>query len=196
MTSVSPGRVGHSVLGHAWLLLVALVCGVFAGGARPARAADLTVEATVDRTSVPLDGQVVYTVSVSGGVRSVPDPELPDLSKDFTVYRGGSSHNFSFVNGQVSNTSTVSYILVPKHQGSVTIGRALVKANNATYQSQPINVTVTAPQGAAGRRAATPVEVPRRADPARRPARTGAARIARSSSRPPWTRRRRTSRNR
>lgn len=133
-----------------WLLLLLALLTGGSWGARAARAADLTVEATVDRTSVPLDGQLVYTVAVSGGLRSVPDPDLPDLSKDFTVYRGGSSHNFSFVNGQISNTSSISFILVPKHQGVVTIGRALVKANNATYQSQPITVTVTAPQGGGG----------------------------------------------
>lgn len=149
----------------AWLLarlVPLLLCGLFVPGGLfapggplwpgPARAAgaDLTVEATVDRNSVPLDGQIVYTVAVSGGLRSVPDPELPDLSKDFTVYRGGSSHNFSFVNGQVSNTSSLSYVLVPKHQGTIVIGRALVKANNATYQSQPITITVTAAQGGGG----------------------------------------------
>lgn len=135
-----------STLLCGFLLAVALVMGRPA----PLLAADLTVEATVDQTRIPLDGQIVYTVTIRGGLRNVPDPELPDLAKDFSVYRGGTSRSFSFVNGQVSGASSFSYTLVPRRQGTIVIGKALLKAGGSTYESETITVTVTAPQGAAG----------------------------------------------
>lgn len=133
-----------------WVRLPALCLLFLLALASSVRAADLTVEATVDRTTVPLDGQIVYTVTVRGGLRQVPDPELPDLSKDFTVYRGGTSRNFQFINGQVSGSSSFSYTLVPRRQGAITIGKALLRAGGSTYESGVITVKVTASQGAAG----------------------------------------------
>ena len=38
----------------------------------PAMAADAGVEAAVDRTTVPIDGQVVYSITVAGGMRQLP----------------------------------------------------------------------------------------------------------------------------
>ncbi|TPW09343.1 MAG: hypothetical protein FD129_2236, partial [bacterium] len=69
----------------AWL--AALLIGVSA--ARPSSAAETGVEASVDRTNVPIDGQVIYSITVSGGMRQLPNPELPLLDADWTVYSGG-----------------------------------------------------------------------------------------------------------
>lgn len=131
-----------------WSLLLALLLAL---APVPARAADLTVEATVDRNSVPIDGQLVLTVSVSGGLRQAPNPELPTtLDQDWTVSSAGTSRNFSFINGQVSSSSVYRFILTPRRTGALTIGRFRVKVGNSIYESDPIAVTVTAAQGGAG----------------------------------------------
>jgi hypothetical protein len=117
-----------------------------AGGVRPAFA-DAEIEATVDRNSVPIDGQVIYTITVSGGLRQAPNPELPPLDKDWTVHSAGTSRNFSMINGKVSSSSAYRYVLTPRRTGALSIGKARVKVGDSTYETNPITITVTAAQG-------------------------------------------------
>jgi hypothetical protein len=127
------------------ILLSAILLAVVSVAAR----AETQVDATVDRTSVPIDGQIVYTVTISGGLRQAPTPELPALDKDWTVYSAGTSRNFSIVNGQVSSSSSYRYVLTPRRTGTLTIGRASVTIGNTTVQTDPITINVTAAQGGA-----------------------------------------------
>lgn len=126
---------------------------------RPALAADTGVEASVDRTTVPIDGQVVYSITVSGGMRQLPNPQLPVLDADWTVYSGGTSRNFSFVNGQVSSSATFRYVLTPRRPGTLTIGKATVTIGKTVYQTEPVKITVGATAGA-GSKAVPPGRVP------------------------------------
>lgn len=114
-----------------------------------ARAQGAAIEATVDRNTVSVDGQVVLSITVSGGMRSLPTPQLPDLENDWTVYSSGTSRNFTFVNGQLSSAASFRYILQPKRVGSFTIGKASVRIGDTTHETKPITVTVTAGSGAA-----------------------------------------------
>jgi len=117
----------------------------------PALAADAGVEASVDRTTVPIDGQVVYSITVSGGMRQLPNPQLPVLDADWTVYSGGTSRNFSFVNGQVSSSATFRYVLTPRRPGTLTIGKATVTIGKIVYQTEPVKITVGATAGGASK---------------------------------------------
>lgn len=126
------------------VLALALVFGLgLPGGASTARAQGGAIEATVDRNTVSVDGQIVFSVTVSGGMRSLPTPTLPNLEADWTVYSAGTSRNFSFVNGQISSSAAFRYILQPKRVGSFTIGSARVKIGDTTHESKPIAVQVT-----------------------------------------------------
>ncbi|HEX7879061.1 MAG TPA: BatD family protein, partial [Candidatus Eisenbacteria bacterium] len=135
-----------------WMVLVVALVAM-AGLAVPgARAADVGVEAEVDRTEVAIDGQVTYSITVSGGLRQLPTPELPTLEADWTVYSAGTSRNFSFINGQVSSSATFRYILTPRRPGKLTIGKASVKIGNTVYQTEPVVITVGATAGGGGGR--------------------------------------------
>ncbi len=108
-----------------------------------ARAQDINFEASVDRTEVSTDEQITLTVSVSGNVKSIPEPELPPLN-DFSVYSAGRSHNFSYTNGQLSSSVTFNYILAPRKAGKFTIGPAKITVDDKTFETTPIEITVTA----------------------------------------------------
>jgi hypothetical protein len=110
-------------------------------GAHFCSAQNIEFNASVDRTEVGIEDQITLTVSVSGDVKSIPEPKLP-LLNDFTVYSAGRSHNFSWVNGKMSSQVTFNYVLAPRKEGKFTIGPAEIELKGATYQTSPIQITV------------------------------------------------------
>jgi len=106
---------------------------------------EINFSASVDRTEVSLNGQIVLTIQVSGNVQNIPQPQLPAL-KNFNVYASGRTQNFSFVNGQTSYTATFNYILIPISIGQLTIEPAEITLEGKTYKTNPINIAVS--QGA------------------------------------------------
>ena len=106
-------------------------------------AKDVSFGAVVDRTEVGLDDQITLTISVSGQVKSIPQPELPSL-EGFTVHSAGRSQNFTYSGGKIASSVTFNYILVPRKAGKFTIGSAEIVLDGKTYKTDPINVTVSA----------------------------------------------------
>ncbi len=104
-------------------------------------AQDIKITAEVDRTVVDLGESINLTVSLSGTVRSLPKPILPDLS-DFEVYSSGTSSNFSIGIGSFVNQITYSYVLVPRKIGIITIQPAVVQYQGNTYSTEPIKIEV------------------------------------------------------
>ena len=110
-------------------------------------AAELNFSADVDRASVGLGEQVQLTVTVQGtNIGGVPKPQLPALP-DFTNLGSTSSQstNISFVNGRMTQQQTISFIyfLAPSKVGDLTIGACKIDYKGATYETQPISITVT-----------------------------------------------------
>lgn len=114
---------------------------------------DISFNAGVDKTEVGLDDQITLTISVSGNVKSIPQPNLPSL-EGFTVYSAGRSQNFVYSGGKISSSVTFNYILTPRKEGKFTIGSAEIVLDGKTYKTNPIEVTVTA--GAKPEAAPTP----------------------------------------
>jgi hypothetical protein len=104
-------------------------------------AQNIEFNASVDRTEVGIDDQITLTVSVSGDVKSIPEPELPPLN-DFTVYSAGRSHNFSWVNGKMSSRVIFNYVLLPRREGEFTIGPAKIELKGKIFRTTPIQITV------------------------------------------------------
>jgi len=104
-------------------------------------AQSISFDASVDRTEVSVGEQITLTVSVSGDVKSIPQPDLPPLD-EFSVYSAGRSQNFTYVNGRLSASVTFNYVLVPNKAGKLTIGPASIKVEGKTYQTSPIQITV------------------------------------------------------
>ncbi len=113
------------------ILSVAVVC----------RAEDITISADTDRQEITLDGQVTLTITVSGNVSNIPQPDIPDL-KGFTSYSSGRSQNLSIINGKVSSSVTFTYILVPNNTGDYTVGPFSIIYKGNTYSAEAINIKV------------------------------------------------------
>ncbi|OQX92427.1 MAG: hypothetical protein B6D58_02895, partial [candidate division Zixibacteria bacterium 4484_95] len=105
---------------------------------------DINITANVDRNIVELGETINLSISVSGSVRSVSKPSLPDLS-DFDVYSSGTSSNISIAPGATSYQTDYSYVLVPRKVGTYVIGSAKVKYKGREYSTQPIQIKVNPP---------------------------------------------------
>jgi hypothetical protein len=103
---------------------------------------DIQISASVDRNAVSLSDQIILQVAVSGNASSIPDPQIPKLD-DFTAYSSGRSQNVSIINGKVSSSVVFNFILVPKTSGKFTIPPILLNYNGKTYQTTPMDITVS-----------------------------------------------------
>jgi hypothetical protein len=104
-------------------------------------AQSISFDASVDRTEVSVGEQITLTVSVSGDIQSIPQPDLPVLD-EFSVYSAGRSQNFTYVNGRLSASVTFNYVLVPRKAGKLTIGPASIKLDGKVHQTSPIQIAV------------------------------------------------------
>lgn len=108
-------------------------------------ASEIAIEVFTDKTSITMKDRLVLTVKISGEViGSLPEPY--ELSYDgFDVMRRPStSSNFSWVNGRISSSKTITYILMPKSEGSFLVGRASIDYKGDIYTSKPVEVKVAA----------------------------------------------------
>lgn len=81
-----------------------------------------SIKASLESRRIPELEPVTLTVTISGtgNVRTVPEPELPDLP-DLKVYESGSSTDTSAKSGAVSGAKRYEYVLVPQSSGAKTI---------------------------------------------------------------------------
>ena len=104
-------------------------------------AQDISINSSIDKDQVRVGESISLTISLSGPVRSIGKPDLPDLS-DFDVYSSGTSSNISIVPGSVSYQTDYSYIMVPRKAGTFTIAPVKVEHNGKVYKTKPLVVTV------------------------------------------------------
>lgn len=111
-----------------------------------ARAADISFSAAVDRDVVGVGERFQLTVTVSGDVSRVPQPELPALDgfENLGSTRS-SSTNISLINGRLQQSNTIDfiYILAAKSPGELTIGPCRITIAGTEYTTAPVKVTVT-----------------------------------------------------
>ena len=113
---------------------------------------NVSISASVDKTAISLDDQILLQITVSGSVSSLPNPVIPDMS-NFNLYSSGRSQSMSFVNGQMSSSVILRYTLVPKNVGKYTIRPITMTYDNKTYETEPIQVDIL-PAGNAPRQSA------------------------------------------
>jgi hypothetical protein len=121
-----------------------LLCGL-----APARvcAEDVSVTATVDKTTVSLDDYIMLTVAVEG---TRAEPMLSGLD-DFKFSSRGSSSQVRFINGRISSSKEFTFLLQPVKPGTFTIGPFSVVHKKKTYTSDTITLTIVKnPVGATG----------------------------------------------
>ncbi|MBI5208920.1 MAG: protein BatD [Elusimicrobia bacterium] len=111
-------------------------------------AAEVLIQASVDKSVVTLNDQIVLEVSVSGPAASLPEPKFPAMP-NFSVYSSGKNHSISFVNGKVSSTIVHTYVLVPRFLGKGEIGSISLTVDGNTVKTDPIAIEVQSPNAAA-----------------------------------------------
>ena len=115
-----------------WLLLAGM-----------AMAADIKVNASLNRAKIALNEQFELSVEVTGGdARQADDPEVPDLST-FAAYSGNSmSQNFQFINGKMQYSKTYTYYFVALQVGSFEVPPVIVEFKGQNFQSKPLKIEI------------------------------------------------------
>lgn len=106
--------------------------------------------AQVDRTSVPVGGQVVLRLILSEAGSDAPRIRIP-APAGFDAYSLGTSQNISIVNGQVQSSLTESYVLVAKGEGTFTIGPFEIHIKGTALRTETITIQVVAAGSGAAR---------------------------------------------
>ncbi len=93
--------------------------------------------------SVPVNSnfQLSYTIENGNGTNL----KLPSLT-DFQLMGGpNTSTSMQWVNGNVTQSVTYSYVLRPKNQGTFKLGKASITVSGVTMESNELTIQVTAP---------------------------------------------------
>ena len=102
--------------------------------------ADITVELTLDRSSVSLVDTVVAKVTVTGKRKS-SFPDIDGLSF-FDVVKGVTSSRVEIINNSKSVSVEYTFYLTPLKPGEFFIGPARVRIKKKTYTSNTVKLTV------------------------------------------------------
>ena len=108
-------------------------------------AAEVSVEAAVEKKEITMDDQLPLTITITGSA-DVSDPQLPILPS-FEIYSSGRAQNVSIINGTTSSSTQFTYLLVPKSPGHITIPPIQVKAGGKQLFTQAIEITVQSGSG-------------------------------------------------
>nr|MBC8204755.1 BatD family protein [FCB group bacterium] len=122
-------------------------------------AADIEFSAYVDKSALSLTDYLTFTLEVKGAVGSLPAPEIGEL-EDFRILSGpNESTSIQWINGAMSASKTITFILQPKREGELTIPSAVVTHKRKRYTTEPLTIKVY--QGAAS----SPQSQPRSSTP-------------------------------
>ncbi|MGD8239672.1 MAG: BatD family protein [Armatimonadota bacterium] len=131
---------------------------VLVASGAPCRCADVSVDASVDRSSLTTADTLTLTIAITAtGSGTLPQPRLPGL-EGFAVVSSSVGQSISLGMGGGTSTATHQYVLRPERSGRLTIGAATVEHGGKTYRTKPIAITV--------RRGAAPAAPPTPRPPA------------------------------
>jgi len=125
--------------GAAAILVMAAVLAVSsAGHAQASGGARVTVE--VDARVLTLDDDLGVILTLEGAYDAYREPGFDD----FDVVNRGQSSRITMVNGRIDRSLTLTYRVVPKRAGMLTIGSAAaLRGGRVVARSKPITVRVT-----------------------------------------------------
>jgi hypothetical protein len=133
-------RVIAAVAGWGTLLL--------ATGLLSARAADPRITVRMDPQRIPVGGDAVLTVTLEGFSNRSGQPQVP-IPEGVDIYESGRSTNMSWVNGRFASSTTYSYAIRARREGSYALGPVQVEDKGTLYRSESIALEVVT-GGAAG----------------------------------------------
>ncbi len=131
------GKMERSLKNTFWAgMVLAALC---LGGVRLDAA---TFTASLDRDTIGLGESATLSLTFEGGQpKNAPTPDVPGLQ----ITSAGNSQNFSFINGQMSSTVTITYAVTPRKTGEFVIPAFAANIGGQQLQSQPLRLTVTQP---------------------------------------------------
>lgn len=103
--------------------------------------ADISVDLTLDQSSVVLTDTIVMKVTVTGKRKS-SFPEIKGLSS-FNVVKGGTASRVEFVNGSMNSEVEYTFYLTPLKPGEFVVGPAQVRIKNKVYSGNNVKLTVS-----------------------------------------------------
>ncbi len=108
----------------------------------PAFAAEQVRVTTVfDKRTVNVAEEIKLTIRIAGGQANVLRPRIPSV--DFLEsYYTGRANQFTFINGRSANTTSFSYVLVPKRAGKFMLPPIEVEVDNQIFRTDPIEIEV------------------------------------------------------
>lgn len=109
----------------------------------PCAVAAVDVFASLNADTVAVGETVELTVVVTGTVRGIGEPELPDLDP-LVVMSRSSRKNWTFGGGRTSSTVQYIYELQSHREGTFTIAPITVIAGEQALSTRPLTLTVTA----------------------------------------------------
>jgi hypothetical protein len=124
---------GKGFVAFIWLLFLLLPSSI-------TFAADPSIQAYIDRDTVPLDQTLNLTVEIQGG-GAFSSPDIPPLGH-FDVEGRSSGSTVQIMNGEMSVKKTFSYELSPRNVGEYSIGPIVVHIEGKEYSAGPIQVKV------------------------------------------------------
>ncbi|MBL0328958.1 MAG: BatD family protein [Bacteroidetes bacterium] len=105
----------------------------------------LTTSVSSNRVAVGEAFQIQFSLSGPGN-----NFKLPAMN-DFEIYEGPyQSSSTSIVNGTVTQSSSLTYVIGAKKEGKFTIGAASVSSGGKVIQSNPVSIEVTKGAGNSG----------------------------------------------
>ncbi len=120
--------------------LVRVTLAVLAMAVAPAmRAAEVEVEAQLDRDSVVTGSGALLTVKVTGG--RAASPEIPDVA-NLIVEPRGKSQNYQSFNGQTTSSVTYNYAVGSNVAGDYQVPAVTVTVDGKPYMTQPLKLKV------------------------------------------------------
>ncbi len=104
----------------------------------------LTVSASVNRTSLAVNDQLVLTIELSGeGANSIGQISPPDMGEYLAFLgSGGTSQSIQIINGRMSVQKSFTYFYQAIKEGTVTIPAIVVDYKGNSYSSQPITLQI------------------------------------------------------
>lgn len=103
----------------------------------------VTVRAFVNESNATLGNPIYYTVEIQGGTGG--DVVPPASNSDIDIQRNSvsTSQSMSIVNGQMSQTKSLTFIAIPKKEGKLTIPPATVKIGGQTLATNSVTINVS-----------------------------------------------------
>ncbi|MDR1244605.1 MAG: BatD family protein [Endomicrobium sp.] len=101
----------------------------------------ISFNASVDKKTVALNDSFIYSITISGDGKNLPDHQIGNIF-EFNRFGTSTSQSMTIVNGKSNVSVTYRYTLGPKKTGKFTIPPATIAYNGKTYSTESIEIEV------------------------------------------------------